>query len=233
MKNNRDALLQTMARQYVDQWGRELIREAAALPPSDAPQLDRKVREGLARQRRVRRQIISLGAVAACAALIFAAAWLYPGLGSMPKTDSMGNGAQAESQDSLTDSEKNLGLTPTNAPTLEVPPATAPEASMSALPLTFDLPAQFAVEDVQVDNGQTVYTLSDALLDPVVLAMEEADTPLGTARLVPIDLGGQTVYARSTAEFSLITFDQDGLRYTLTCQYDINTLLSLGREILL
>ena len=227
MKNDRDALLSALARQYAEDWGRELQREATALPPAHAPGLDRKVREGLSRRRRVRRQMISFGAVAACVALIVAAGLLYPGPGA-PK-GSMNEAAQAQAEDSLTDSEKNLGLTPTNA----APSAEAPEVSMSVLPLTFDLPAQFAVADVTVDNGQTVYTLSDVLLDPVVLAMEATDAPIDTGRLIPVTLGGETVYARSTADFSLITFNRDGLRYTLTCRYDINTLLGLGREILL
>lgn len=106
----------------------------------------------------------------------------------------------------------------------------APASSTAIIPLSFTLPADFTVDSVRQDNGETIYHLANAKLDDVVLSV--ADAPLATDGLVEISApSGDTAYGLAGADVQFLTFEQDGLRYRLTCLHDIQTLLSLWQHI--
>ena len=103
------------------------------------------------------------------------------------------------------------------------------------MPLPFNLPENFTVAAAKMDNGQSIYYLADTAKDDVVLTMEpveDAGGDMDTDGLRVFDINGKTVYGRSAGAYSFLTFDEDGVRYTLTCKYDINTLLALSRAII-
>jgi hypothetical protein len=62
--------------------------------------------------------------------------------------------------------------------------------------------------------------------------MELSESPPETIGLVEIALGSQTAYGAQKDAYSLLTFGQDGVLYTLTCRHDINTLIRLGRGLI-
>lgn len=111
---------------------------------------------------------------------------------------------------------------------------TAAAPAPAIIPLSFAMPAGFTVDSVRQDEGETIYRLANAALDDVVLSVEDAATaPLSTGGLVAVDgEAGETAYGLAGADAQFLTFEQDGLRYRLTCQHDIQTLLSLWQHII-
>ncbi len=106
-------------------------------------------------------------------------------------------------------------------------------ASTQLMPLPFSLPENFTVEKSEVDDGQSIYYLNNTLQDDVVLTMEYADdTEKLFEGLTPYDLDGTPVYLRSSGGYNFLTFQQDGILYTLSCKHDVNTLLELARGML-
>lgn len=126
----------------------------------------------------------------------------------------------------------------TAAPAAPAASKSAPEAaspqSVAIIPLSFALPDGYAVDDVRQDRGETIYLLSNDDLDDVVLSLADADdSPLPTDSLVEIrNEAGDTAYGLAGADAQFLTFVRDGLRYRLTCQHDMQTLLSLWQHIL-
>lgn len=99
------------------------------------------------------------------------------------------------------------------------------------IPLSFSLPENLSVADTELDNGQSVYYLSDRYEDNVVMTLEKTDFEPGEG-LTAIRINGSAAYTRATADYQLLTFCKDGVLYTLTCRYELGTLLNLGEQIL-
>ncbi len=99
------------------------------------------------------------------------------------------------------------------------------------IPLAFSLPENLSVARTKQDNGQSIYYLSDLYEDNVVMTLEKADFEPGE-RLTELWVNGSAAYARATPDYQLLTFRKDGVVYTLTCRYELDTLLSLGKQIL-
>ena len=99
------------------------------------------------------------------------------------------------------------------------------------IPLSFSLPENLSVADTELDNGQSVYYLSDRYEDNVVMTLEKTDFEPGEG-LTAIRINGSAAYTRATADYQLLTFRKDGVLYTLTCRYELGTLLKLGEQIL-
>ncbi len=101
----------------------------------------------------------------------------------------------------------------------------------SSIILASLLPPNLSLTNTEQDQGYTIYYLDDQYQDDVVLTLAKAEGAPTTEGMHPIDLDGQVAYGIATADYSLLTFDQDGLRYELTCRYDLNTLLDLGAAL--
>lgn len=210
-----DEIYRKLAQDYLKQHAAELRRELHEPQLqelfADTSNLDRRVHTSVAALRRARFVRIGGGLIAAC--LVFAV--MLPSISQLFAPSGFAPSSSA------------------GAASSSAPPASssAQPDSYEILPLGFTLPPQFSVNSVELDNGKTVYRLDDSALDPVVMTMQRTAQPLETAQLTPVVIDGRTVYAHSDAAYHLLTFEQDGIVYELTCKYDINTLVTLSKNI--
>lgn len=208
----RDQLYKELAQNYVEHQGTQLQEELRELEAGGAlfatPRLDRRVRRNIAALRR-RPYVGGAALVAACIVLML----LFPRMLGLD-TGQLEAPSAAESA-SAAESE------------------TAPPAGeLALLPLTFQLPEQFSVAGSQLDQGMSIYYLENAALDDVVLTMEITGEGPASQGLTPIQIGETTAYGTAGPDYSLLTFLQGEIVYTLTCRHDINTLVGLSRSIL-
>lgn len=108
----------------------------------------------------------------------------------------------------------------------------APPASTGEARLPFTLPVGLTVENIRQDEEKTIYRLKDSLADDVILVMEPSEEPPEDRNLTEQTLGGRTVYTRQTPDYQLLLLQQDGICYTLTCRYELDNLLAIGKNIL-
>jgi len=114
----------------------------------------------------------------------------------------------------------------------KAPPVNPAQPTAALIPLNFTLPANFTVAEKQLDQGTSVYYLADARKDDVVLMLERSAAAPSGADLTKIELNGKTAYARAAGEYNLLTFRTGGILYTLSCRYELNTLIAIGENIL-
>ncbi|MCL2695162.1 MAG: hypothetical protein FWE69_02420, partial [Clostridiales bacterium] len=100
------------------------------------------------------------------------------------------------------------------------------------IPLSFALPKNLSVADVEQDEAQTIYYLDDQWQDDIVLVLAETDTLTKPDGAAAISINGQTAWGLSEDGYQKLIFLTDGLLFELTCRYDINTLIALGKSIL-
>lgn len=130
-----------------------------------------------------------------------------------------------------------VGLLPRLLRGFDSPPpagSTSPSAPAAdtLLPLSFALPDNLRVASSEWDNGQSIYRLREAAQDDVVLVMEPSGTFAAPDGFSPLSIDGSTAYARCTRDYNLLTFSAGGITYTLSCRYELETLVALSREIL-
>lgn len=111
------------------------------------------------------------------------------------------------------------------------------EENYELIPISFEIPENLRVADWKVDNGVSVYYLENEYEDDIVLQMKPLDNPsdeidsdIGGLQL--IEINGQDAYAGSFEGYNVLSFHDGELSYKLTCRYDVNTLVSLGKNIL-
>lgn len=96
---------------------------------------------------------------------------------------------------------------------------------------TASLPANLSISDTRQDRGQTIYYLKDTRGDDVVMALERAELP-DTQGMQVRRINGTAVYTEETADYAVLIFRRGGVVYTLTCRYELNTLLTAAEKIL-
>jgi len=199
-KDKSEDIYGQIAKEYVDYTGEKLRLESQTLPPhSEAAlnRLDTRV-AGLMRTLKNRRFIrLAGGLAAACLLLVIAIPIMYQ----------LKNPGDINSSDLYSESTE------------------AESPSVKLIPLSFTLPDNLTVTDSKVDNGASIYYLSDSFADDVVLRMEYSDS------LKPIKIEGNEAYGISTDSYKMLSFVHDEILYTLTCKYDINTLIAVSKHI--
>jgi hypothetical protein len=111
------------------------------------------------------------------------------------------------------------------------PPPHGTPIPAAVIPLTFSLPAEFSVADVEQDAGQTIYFLEHNLRDDVVLTLERPELPPVWDNFERHELNGETVYLLAQDSFKLLSFEREGVLHTLSSRYDINTLVGFVKNI--
>lgn len=112
-------------------------------------------------------------------------------------------------------------------------PSSSSDEQSGLITLSFELPDNLSVVETEVDNGVSIYHLDDTRNDDVIMQLESTATAnVDFDTLKPITINGQQTYGLSTASYKIIMFINDNVLYTLTCQYDINTLVELSENIL-
>ncbi|MDR1358615.1 MAG: hypothetical protein LBJ48_04600 [Coriobacteriales bacterium] len=134
-------------------------------------------------------------------------------------------------------------------PSLMAPPSTsssdatldslAPAPVGAKLPLSFDLPADYRVAASDYDNGMSVYALESETRSAVVLTMyptseqpadaTERENSFATMEEVLID--GKPVPAKIDLSYSMLTFEHEGVHYTVSNRDDMGTLAAFYRSI--
>jgi hypothetical protein len=133
--------------------------------------------------------------------------------------------------------------------------SSAPLSDATKIPVSFDLPADYRVATSDYDNGMSVYALKSASRGDVVLTMyheneRQADAPADAAdagapaadaaaqsggSFVATDeviIDGTTVSAKVDEAYMLLTFEQGGVRYTLSDRDDMGVLAAFYRSII-
>ncbi|MDL2237225.1 hypothetical protein LJC56_05285 [Christensenellaceae bacterium OttesenSCG-928-K19] len=253
-----DSLFKKMADSYAEQYGNELKQEFDELerntPPMITPGLDAKVKEKLKPRRKNYGRI--MGLIAACALVAVIIPVIYNTVGSPPlNTATIQEATDAVAEEVLPEDaageaaiaeEAAPPAMADDAPAMEEPAAeeaaaeeaedsvtsSAPEQQYEIIPLSFDLPENFTVEDVEQDIGKTIYYLQDMRLDDTVLTLERSDGFTVPDGLTEYEINGQAAYGSYEPDYSYLTFEKGGIVYEMTCEHDLNTLLELGAAIL-
>lgn len=97
--------------------------------------------------------------------------------------------------------------------------------------LAFELPETMEVSKVEQDKGQTIYYIADNNLDHVVLTAEKGDDVVLSGFLHRTQMNGTSVYYKDLTDYKIVEVNKDGILYTLTCKYDINTLMAITEKI--
>lgn len=204
-QSNSEDIYKRIANSYNEQLGEILRQENASVPqlPNDIhSRLDHHLQKKL-RARKIIRFTKIAGAVAACFLLVLFLPLLFR----------------------IQDSSKSPADTAQEHASSEMPEA-------SLIPLSFSLPSNLSVSNTKVDRGISVYYLTDTMDDNVVMQLEPIDTAnTDFSALKTLDIEGKEVYAASTRNFKLLTFIHKDIVYTLTCRYEIDTLLELSKNI--
>jgi len=206
MKDNKtENIYEHIAKEYTDYTSEMLQRESQSLPPfpdETINRLDNRVASQI-RTLKIRRFTRLAGLAAACLLLVLAVPLVYM----------LQNTGNKRSADSSSESA-------------------AAESSAELIPLSFSLPDNFTVSDSKIDNGVSVYYLTDTHADDVVLQLEYTDTATPVFdSLKPVTIAGNEAYGYAAGSFKMISFIHGDILYTLTCKYDINTLISISKNI--
>jgi hypothetical protein len=216
MDDQNDKILKEMAERYADAYGASLLSELRQMEKENVrylmPRADEQIRKLAGRRKRRSRTIGWVAAIAACLVLVV----------SLPRIISTlpgpGNAAPGMSA----------------APGMEEAPSQSgsPSADWNQIQrLSFALPDEFAVSNAELDNGMTIYRLDgDAGYDNVVLTLQEPpdrsiDDLFSGMEIVTVH--GDPVPAKIDEEYKLLTFENDGTLYTLSCKDDVGTLAYL------
>lgn len=218
-KPDNEKIYRTIASRYQRETGEQLLREKAMLeqqsPGADTRRLDELVRRGTSRRKKIKTARWT-AVIAACLLVLVLVPLWGPLLTKMGQSDSarVNESAAAEAPNGAAASEAQPG-------------------QEELIPLHFTLPDNFTVEKAELDNGLSVYHLGDSCRDPVVMQLGYSDAyELQTDGLTQLTVNGQPVYGRSGDAYHLLTFESGGIVYTLTCAYDINTLVPICENIL-
>lgn len=229
--DRQEQLLQLLASRYADAYGKELLREQEALALSGAPQtsaqLEQRVKKAIRAKKR--QGILRYSSMAAAACILLAV--LAGGIFSLPFAGPAEPAPQGPAPAEHVPAEP---APPTAAPSSPTPsPQQGP--TYAVIPMGFTPGEQFEVAAFEQDISRSIYYLEHAYDDDVVLTLEYreyAGAP-DYAGLQAIPVGGETVYGAYRAAYSVITFEKEEVVYTMTCKYDINTLIELSEAILI
>ena len=204
-----DSFFQKLARSYAETEGRQLKEELEHTPRHSTPLMDRRVRQRI-KAGRTRGLNLKFGVLAAClvVALLIIPLVLRSGAPGL-NLSSVQNPASPDSAS---------------------PDSASPDPTL--IPISFTLPATLSHSSSRTDNGESIHYLKDINADDVVLTMEQTSRKPATNNLTPVTINGKTAWVRETADYKYLTFSHSGILYTMTCRYDLNTLITLGKNIL-
>jgi hypothetical protein len=203
---NDDMIFREIADIYEKRYGSELITEAEKLNEQGASESEMRLKQRLFEQIRAqeakRKRRIYMSVIVAAAACII----LFI---SVPNMLDYG------SESAVSAPVASLG----------------DPVSYEVIPLSADLPYGFVQAGFEQDREKSVYYIEDIYSDDVVLTIEESEETIDDSRLTYVSLGDTDAYGTTTGSYSLLTFKRDSVLYTMTCRYDINTLVRLGKGL--
>jgi hypothetical protein len=242
--NKSEEKLKRAAELYTKKAGESLLKETEEIRRSNVsyitPRADKAVRELMAEEKlskrrstqqpKQRKMIFGFCAAAACVIITFALISGVPGFpgggsggGAPEASDSGSGGAAAEAPAEAPDPG---AATPAPAP--------GPVMPTEIMPITFTLPADFRVENVELDNGMSVYNLESDVYGSVVLTMIYKTDGAGEDFFEGFDeviIDGAAVPAKVRDTYKLLAFNFGNVFYTLSSEDDLGSLAAFYRNI--
>lgn len=99
--------------------------------------------------------------------------------------------------------------------------------------LSTRLPEELRIEEVKIDQGQSIYKLKNRNSDDIVLTLQETEPQINPDSFVDYELDGKTVSLRYVPDYSLMQFEHQGIWYQLSCKYSPDSLVPLAQALLL
>lgn len=204
-----EELLKQLASRYMEYEGEKLRREADELnrtiPDKKLAKLDRRVLSYVQRRKRIK--ILRRACEAAAIFLIVIGVSQFIGI-----QDQTNHSQQEQKADEMA--------------------AGAPEKpeEYELILLTAALPEGFQISDVKQDKEESIYYIENDMLDDVVLSIRKA-SQWNKEGLKEIIINDTIAYGISKADYKLLTFQQDGFTYTLTCKYEMETIINISKNI--
>ena len=207
-----EALFRRMAEEYISQYGRELLYEAESLRQSGVeyltPRADGAIQVTLKKKKQKKARYAAIAAIAACVLMML----MTPTILRIMKIGGQAAESSAIEGDASADFTQEI---------------TAPRFMNAA-----NLPEAFSIVSEKEDNGRMIYYISDENLDDVVMTLEySGNSENWNEGLVKIESGDFSGFAKSEDSYHLLAFEKNNIQYTLTCKYDINTLIAVGKYI--
>lgn len=220
-KTDKDKLYENIANLYVEEEGKRILdelNELSAQGESYASELfDARVKERIAAKKRARITRVTALLSAACIVLVIAPTLI-----------------RALSKKGIAETPDHSSAPGENAASEEAAPPPDIGMGYEVLRLSANLGSNFSIESYEQDISKTIYYIGDAYSDDVVLTLEKTGhaKAIETVELSKIIINGHETYGYYGPDYSIVTFETDGIVYSMTCKYDINTLISLSEAIL-
>lgn len=222
-KTAKDKLYEKLANSYVEQEGSRILDELDELNARGESYVtglfDARIKKRISANKRARTTRVAALISAACIVLVIAPAIIRV-LNNKSTTDT----PEYSSESGVAD----------NAASEEAAPPRETGTLYEVIALSANLSNNFSIESYEQDVSKTVYYIDDTYSDDVVLTLEKIEhaKALETDELSELIINGHLAYGYYGPDYSIVTFEADGIVYSMTCKHDINTLVSLSESIL-
>ena len=233
-----------LAQGYAQQLGEETRKELDALQaagyPTDTRRLDRRV---LGQTTQRRRKTGWIAGVVAAALLLTLVPMAVRNAANPQRSDTAQSdthapdmAAEATGAPDITaeaPSDSDTAAKTTGTPEMTGTPETTDDTDIPAVLVALSaLPEGFSIADSWQDHGQSIYRLANAAQDDVVVTLEPGGQQ-ATRGLTPVTVLSTPAWATANADYALLTYQQGNVLVTMTCRYDVNTLVALGTGLVL
>ena len=235
-----EEFFESIAQLYSEQEGLELLHEADLLNAAAAPtnRLDSKVKKLTGKRRSFSRK--GFITAAACMALVFAV-YNLQGPNSQSSAPSIPAASIAPSAPSA--------ATPAapSAPMAEAPsapsPSSAPMANYEIVNLdkpvitelsfvSTKLPPGYSVSSMEFDYGETIFYVENTRNNHIVLTIAKSDESLSNDNDQTPNINDTPATLVLSADYSLLEFESDGLKYRLSTPFDYNDLIEISKNFI-
>jgi len=231
-EDKNEAFFKALASQYVEQDGERLKKELEEIEndqkASYPPRLDKRIR-GKILMTDARRTITIAAPVAACFLLIFAFLGRIPFLeNGVPSLMDSGPPADIAYEASSTGA-------PAPAPAAENAPSRGDNRTQSQMQMALmsaKMPAGYNVTGIDYDMEKTIYYIKNDTDNQIVMTAEKSEFDIEFAYYQEIRINGEPVYGMVKSDFSVITYEKDGVVYTLTSRYNYEDLVDISKNII-
>ena len=227
-EDKNETFFKTLASQYVEKDGERLKKELEDIEndqkASYPTRLDKRIRSKILMSD-ARRAITIAAPVAACFLLIFAF------FGRIPFIE---NGSPSiidiNSQTSI-----NYDAPSSGTPAVEGTPNRGnnrTQAQMQIALMAAKMPAGYNVTGIDYDMEKTIYYITNDADNQIVMTTEKSEFDIEMAYYQEIRINGEPVYGMVKSDFSVITYEKDGVLYTLTSKYNYEDLIDISKNII-
>lgn len=100
------------------------------------------------------------------------------------------------------------------------------------IPLEAALPDNFSITNIVQDGSETIYNIADTNNDGVILTICKSDGTMDIDGFEQININQTPAYVLEEDDYILLKFEKDGCLYSLTCKYNVNTLIQISESII-